>query len=135
MIIMTKFIKRLTKLSDQLDTVLVVGSGLGELQALTEVFNTVFIIAPTPPEIKSKNIVYRENFNELNQLEGINVIIIDLDHIYFLDKLLSLILRWRPYILIEGNRVIERKLSAPLYQHNYRATDQQGFYHVWTSLS
>jgi hypothetical protein len=132
MIIMTKFQKRLQKLVNHADTVLVVGSGLGEILALTEIFNTVFIIAPEPPSLKLKNIVYRENFNELNQLENINVIVIDLDHVCFLDKLVSTILRWRPVILIEGNRVIERKLSAALYRQNYRATDQQGFYHVWT---
>lgn len=131
MIVMGKFEKRLSKSSKNVENALVIGSGFGKLEEILSVYKTVFVWAPTPPAIKAKNLVYRENFDHINQLTDISAIIFDINQLQFLDITVPVWKRYHSSILIEGNEPIGRDLSKTLYINNYRCVDQQGFYHVW----
>jgi hypothetical protein len=131
MIIMSKFKKRLTKPRNNLQTALVLGQGFGYLTEILELFKTVFVIADSRPAIKSKNLVYRENFNNLEALSDISIIFVDL---YCLDQLNNLISVWHknsPEIIVEGDEVIKLEDVNVLYNHNYRPVAQEGIFHVW----
>lgn len=128
---MSKFLKRVKKLVDVHTSCLVVGNGFGYLPEILEVFETVFVVADKPPKIKHRRLVYRENFDNLSDLYGIQAVFFDLDQ---LDKLVYMPVVWtknRTVVLIEGNDPIERTDSKPLYDHGFRCVELLGFFHMW----
>lgn len=131
MINMNKFEKRLRKLLGSPENALVIGTGFGKLEEILEIFKTVFVTACPRPEIKSKNLVYLENFESCYTAIDISVIFIDLSEVNRLVRLQPVWTRWRAVTLVEGNDVIGRDISKPLWDQNYRAVDQHGIYHVW----
>lgn len=133
MIIMAKFEKRLKKISKSIENAIVVGNAFGHIADMLSVYRTVFVISQNPPEIKSKNLVYREDFKDLSHLPEISAVFFDLDQIHHLNSLATVMTRYRPVVVIEGNDAIGRHLSKPLYDNNYRCTDLLGIYHVWKS--
>ena len=131
MILMNKFKKRLTKSVGDLQNAVVVGQGFGQLDSIVETFSTVFIFSWEPPNLKAKNLVFRENFNDLDPIRDISSIFIDLDQIQHLEKISQIWHKNKCTILVEGNDPIERSVSCPLYRDHFRCTDQQGIYHIW----
>ena len=57
---MTKFKKRLHKLSRNHAHALVLGSAFGILDQVVEIYNTVFVVSAEQPAFKAKNLVYKE---------------------------------------------------------------------------
>jgi hypothetical protein len=131
MILMNKFKKRLTKSVGDLQNAVVVGQGFGQLDSIVETFSTVFIFSWDRPNLKAKNLVFRENFNDLDPIRDISSIFIDLDQIQHLEKISQIWHKNKCTILVEGNDPIERSVSGPLYRDHFRCTDQQGIYHIW----
>jgi hypothetical protein len=131
MIIMNKFKKRLTKIIGNPQNAVVVGQGFGQLTSILEIFNTVFIFSWDQPNLKAKNLVFRETFNDLNPLHDISAIFIDLDQLQHLENMSQIWYKNKCSVLIEGNDPIGRHLSAPLYRDHFRCIDQQGIYHTW----
>jgi len=131
MILMNKFKKRLTKTIDDTQNAVVVGHGFGQLSSILETFNTVFIFSWDQTNLKAKNLVFRENFNDLNPLHDVSAIFIDLDQIHHLETMSQIWHKNKCTVLIEGNDPIGRTLSGPLYRDHFRCTDQQGIYHIW----
>ena len=128
---MNKFKKRLTKIIGNTRNAVVLGHGFGQLPSILETFNTVFIFSWDYPNLKAKNLVFRENFNDLNPLHDVSAIFIDLDQIQHLETMSQLWHKNKCTVLIEGNDPIGRTLSGPLYRDHFRCTDQQGIYHIW----
>jgi hypothetical protein len=131
MIIMSKFAKRLRKLIKNPTNAVVLGQGFGQLPEIIDLFKTVFLFSWKAPATKSKNLVFRENFDDIEPLTEISVIFIDLDQLHHLEKLKPLWTKCHPLILIEGNTPIDRELSGPLYKAHFKCVDLQGIYHVW----
>lgn len=128
---MSKFEKRLRKSSRDMENAVVVGTAFGQLEEILSIYKTVFVISPTPPILKSKNLIYRENFSNLEQLGNISAIFIDKNQIHHLAAVMVLGSKNKSPVLVEGNEPIGRELSGPLYSHGYRCIDLQGLYHVW----
>ena len=129
--IMNKFQKRLSKLSTNHETAIVIGHGFGYLEQIIEIYNTVFVIGGQPPLLKSKNLIYRENFNKISQIPEVGAIFFDLSEVHRFEEVL---LGWqgnRAIIVIEGNEPIDRTLSKFLYNSFYECTGLHGFFHIW----
>jgi len=131
MILMNKFKKRLTKIIGSPQNAVVVGQGFGQLETVLEIFDTVFIFSWELPNLRAKNLVFRENFNDLNPLHDISAIFIDLDQLQHLENMSQIWHKNKCSILIEGNDPIGRNLSGPLYRDHFRCIDQQEIYHIW----
>lgn len=131
---MSKFAKRLKKLSGYTENALVVGKAFGCLDQLVEIYTNVFVVDVDLPNIKSRNLIYRENFNDLNTMAQVGAIFIDLDQVNHLDTLSDFWQRHRSTIFIEGNDAIPRNLSKSLYRTNWNCTSLQGIYHVWEQV-
>ncbi len=131
---MNKIQKRIRKLSRNSTNALVVGGAFGNLSTILEIYNTVFIISDDMPSIRAKNLVYRENISNLNHIVDVGAIFYDLNQIDKLEHLQHFWSRNNSNIFIEGNEVIGREYSKPLYDSGWRATSQQGFFHVWEKL-
>ena len=131
MIIMSKLIKRLRKLIKTPENAVVLGQGFGHMDIILNLFNTIFIFSWDKPTLKAKNLIFRENFDDLSPLDHVSMVFVDLNQLQHLEKIMPLCIRYRSLIIVEGNEVIGRDLSKVLYANNYRAVDQHGFYHVW----
>ena len=131
---MAKFAKRLRKLSGYTENALVVGKAFGNLDQLLEIYINVFVIDDSPPAAKARNLIYKENFDDLNVLTQVGAIFIDLDKIDKLDILEDFWQRHRSTIFVEGNDCILRHLSKPLFKTGWQCTSLQGIYHVWEQI-
>jgi hypothetical protein len=131
---MAKFAKRLRKLSGYTENALVVGKAFGNLDQLLEIYTNVFVVDDAPPSAKARNLIYKENFDDLNVLTQVGAIFIDLDKI---DKLVILEDFWQRHkstIFVEGNDCILRHLSKPLFKTGWQCTSLQRIYHVWEKI-
>jgi hypothetical protein len=131
---MAKFAKRLRKLSGYTENALVVGKAFGYLDQLLEIYTNVFVVDEEPPPTKGRNLIYKENFDDLNILTQVGAIFIDLDKIDKLDILEDFWQRHRSTIFVEGNDCILRHLSKPLFKTGWQCTSLQGIYHVWEKI-
>lgn len=131
---MNKFQKRIRKLTRKSTNALVVGNAFGLLDEILGIFNTVFVISDEPPLVKSKNLVFRENFNNLTNITDVGAIFFDLSQLHQLENLQNFWSRNNSKVLIEGNEVIEREFSKPLYKTNWGCVSQNGFFHVWEQI-
>ena len=131
---MAKFAKRLRKLSGYTENALVVGKAFGNLDQLLEIYTNVFVVDDDPPAAKARNLIYKENFDDLNVLTQVGAIFIDLDKIDKLDILEDFWQRHKSTIFVEGNDCILRHLSKPLFKTGWQCTSLQGIYHVWEQI-
>ncbi len=131
MITMDKFVKRINKLAKNLENAIVIGTGFGNLNILLEHFKTVFVIGGNYPNIKARNLVYRQDFKDLSYMSDVSAIFIDLDRISDLEHIIHHAVRCKSSVVIEGNDPIGRDLSKPLYSNHYECKALQGFFHVW----
>ena len=100
---MSKFSKRILSSSKTCRNCLILGSGQGWLYDLLEHCNTVFIIDGTDKTLKRKNIVHREDFQDINLLNDIDFVFVDQAHFSNLNKLKPLFTRYRPAIFLQAS--------------------------------
>jgi hypothetical protein len=131
---MNKIEKRLRKSSGIGENSLVIGSAFGHLGLILNMYGTVFVIDKTLPLIKAKNLVYREDSNNLNNLAEIGTIFFDLSSIDQIGLFESVWQRNKSNIIIEGNEPIDREFSTSLYATGWRCTNTCGFFHVWEQM-
>lgn len=128
---MTKFQKRLSKLTKNNTNALVIGTAFGQISEILSMYSTVFVVNENMLELKAKNIIYRQTIDRLSHLVNVGIVFLDIKHI---DKLENLQPFWKKnnsLVLIEGNDAISRELSKPLYDSGWRCTSLQGIFHVW----
>lgn len=128
---MSKFAKRLKKSIGNLDNCLVVGHGFGKIEDLYGIFNTVFLISENRPEFKSKKLVYRENYSDLNQITDLSVILFDVNQIKNFNSVLPLIYRYKPAIVVEGSDIQDRNYFKDLFENRYKAVEINSTHHLW----
>lgn len=132
--IMNKFQKRLHKLSKNQVNAIVIGTAFGNLEKILEIYNTVFVIDKNFPTVKAKNLVYRENFDNLNTITEISAIFFDLNQLDQFAMVKEFWQRNNSKIIIEGDDPIGREFSKPLYDTGWGCTSKQGSFHVWEKL-
>lgn len=131
---MAKLNKRLKKSNIDIINAVVIGTGFGRLDELLASFKTVFYISELLPNIRSRNLVYKTDFDDIGQLPNVTVIFFDRDKVLKIPDTVPLMLYSWPSIVIEGNDVIGREYSTDLYKHGYRALEQHGMFHVWKKI-
>ncbi len=131
---MSKFAKRITKFVKEPESALVLGTGFGMIEELVEIFDTVFVVNTEPLEIRARNLIYRQNFQDIGQIGNPTAILVDLSQLHNLNHCVSLWSRARPFILIEGNELVDREKTRLLWNFHYRPVEQMGFFHGWKIL-
>lgn len=128
---MSKFTKRLKKITKELDTALVVGSAFGNLNDLLDEFNTVFVIADEHPNIKARNLVYRHFKSDVNILPGISVFFIDTQYNTIISHYTHVLTKSKPVLVIGDSNHLDREHIRPLLAHGYKRVSKQYDYHYW----
>lgn len=128
---MSKFAKRIKKINKKARNLLVVGNAWGNMNDLLESYNTIFHIDNQHRIIKAKNVVYRENFDNIHLLQDIDLAIIDFDHQNHLSDLLPVFKRWSSLILLQGPEIISKENQQFLKSHNYQIVEIHKTYFQW----
>jgi hypothetical protein len=132
--IMNKLQKRLRKLDKTQANAVVIGTAFGNLENILEIYNTVFVINEILPTVKAKNLVYREDFHNLNAITEVSAIFFDLTQLDQFEMVKDFWQRNNSKIIIEGDDPIGREFSKPLYDTGWGCTSKQGLFHVWEKL-
>ena len=128
---MTKFSKRMRKLDKRSRNVLVVGTALEQLEDLLETFATVFVISTTAPRLQKRNVVYREDFDNIHLLTDIDLIIIDIGQEHTIPELIQVWRRTNPTIVIQGPELISKDFQKLLKVDHYAIIEVAKGYYVW----
>jgi hypothetical protein len=128
---MTKFSKRMRKLDKRIRNVLVVGTAFEQLEDLLESFATVFVISNTAPRLRKRNVVYREDFDNIHLLTDIDLIIIDFSQEYAIPELIQVWRRTNPTIIIQGPELISKDFQKLLKVDHYAIIEVAKGYYVW----
>jgi siroheme synthase (precorrin-2 oxidase/ferrochelatase) len=128
---MTKFSKRMRKLDKRSRNVLVVGTALEQLEDLLETFATVFVISNTAPRLQKRNVVYREDFDNIHLLTDIDLIIIDINQEHTIPELIQVWRRTNPTIVIQGPELISKDFQKLLKVDHYAIIEVAKGYYVW----
>jgi hypothetical protein len=131
---MSKFSKKIKKYLDNNHSVLVIGQGFGHLEDLINIFKTIFIVDNTENRTKFKNVIYRENFDNITDIGPVSAIIVDLNKVQYLELMPTYWTKYKSIVLIEGNEPIDRSKSTYLYKYGYRCVEQLGFCHAWKKI-
>jgi hypothetical protein len=132
--IMNKFQKRLCKLDKNQVNAVVIGCAFGNIENILEIYATVFVIDENLPSVKAKNLVYRENFHNLNAITEVSAIFFDLSRLDQFEMVKDFWQRNKSKVIIEGDEPIGREFSKPLYDSGWGCTSKQGVFHVWEKL-
>jgi hypothetical protein len=132
--IMNKFQKRLSKLDKNQINAIVIGTAFGNLENILQIYSTVFVIDDKFPNIKAKNLVYKENFDNLNAITEVSAIFFDLNRLNQFEMVKDFWQRNSSKVIIEGDEPISREFSKPLYDTGWGCTSKQGLFHVWEKL-
>jgi hypothetical protein len=132
---MNKFKKRITKniRKTPIDA-LVLGNAFGRLDAVLDVFDTVFLYGNDDLTLRFRNLIYRTELNSTFNLYNLTAIFIDLKHIGLFETLVPLLNNPQPDLFIEGNEVIPKTETKILYREGYRAVAQLGDFHQWSKI-
>jgi len=128
---MTKFAKRMRKFDKKARNVLVIGTALGNLEDLLETFNTVFVVNDSSPRLQKRNIVYRENFDNIQSITDVDLIIIDVDRADSVPELIQLWRRTNPIIVMQGPDLILPEYQKILKADHYEIKEVAKGYYVW----
>jgi hypothetical protein len=132
--IMNKLQKRLRKLDKNQVNAVVIGTAFGYLENILEIYSTVFVIDENLPTVKAKNLVYKENFHNLNAITEVSAIFFDLTRLDQFEMVKDFWQRNSSKVIIEGDEPIGREFSKPLYNTGWGCTSKQGLFHVWEKL-
>lgn len=128
---MSKFAKRIKKLNKKARNVLILGNAWGNIQDLTENFSTIFLIDDHRRILRGRNVVFREDFNNIHLISDIDVILVDLDHQNYLKELIPVLKRWNSIVLTEGKELISKENQTFLKSHNYQIVEINKSYFQW----
>ena len=132
MIIMTSLIKRISKDSKNLNCCIVVGNAFGNLEDVSNTFNTVFILSNDMKDFKKKNIVYRNSFDNIHEIPYIDAVFFDADQLESIPKLETVLRKNRLIIYVGSKDLPSLYYFRFLESCKYEVTEIQKHYHKWT---
>jgi len=131
---MTKFTKRVTKMTRPPLDAVVFGTAFGHLADLFDIYKTVFVCGGEIPSYKRKNLIYRTDVRSTLSLSNTSIVFVDLDRVKVLDEIGQLLTNAKPDIIVQGKEVIPRGYTENLYRIGYRAVEQSKNFHVWKKV-
>jgi len=129
---MAKFNKRVSKLSkNPLQNALVVGEGFGYMSNILEMFNSVFVIDENFPRVRARNLIYKENYNDLHLLVDVTHIFVDLKKVLDINLITPVFTRWKSFVVIEGIEIPNKEITHSLLHNGWKCYKLDGIFHAW----
>lgn len=128
---MSKFHKRVKKLSSNTEFCLVLRSGLESIEDFSEIFSCVFVYKDADPVYKAKNVVYQESFEELERMPHFDFVFTDEEGLKNLSFVQSLLRIQQPVLMVKAELYIDKIFSNILKECRYDLVDFVKGYQTW----
>ncbi len=129
---MAKFIKRLKKSGlAKLKNIVVLGTGFGYMDLLLEEAENVFVLSSTFSALRKRNLIYRENFDNITIYPEIDLVLVDRNYVRSLEALRHILTRYNPPVYIQGEENLGKEESYPIGIIGYRCVDISDGKQVW----
>ena len=96
-----------------------------------ENFNTVFVYSNSQV-VRARNIVYRENFNDMSVLSEIGVVLFAGENLSSLKYLKDLLSKTRAAIILFSPELMDAEHAKLLKNYRYQIVDIRKKFQVWT---
>lgn len=123
--------KRIRKILKKPKNAVVMGAAMGNIDNLCELFSSIFIINGTIEGLRRKNIIYRENFQDLENIPEIDFVFVDRSRIDDIYELRSLIKRQQPYVLTEDTLAIQKAHTKFFREYQYQVVEITKNFYIW----
>lgn len=131
---MTKFAKRLRKISKFPRNAILLGNAFGHIEDVCDVFSSAFVIGTVDYSLKRKNLIFRETIEDLYDIPTVDMIFVNADQAENLRKLPPVWKRFTPIIIVEGSDMLDYGLQKFLKSERFRVVEIQKGYHIWKIL-
>ncbi len=129
---MAKFIKRLKKSGlKHLRNIAVLGTGFGHMDQLLEEADNVFVLTSTFGALRKRNLIYRENFENITIYPEIDLVLVDRKYIGSLESLRHILTRFNPPIYIQGEEYLGKEESRPIGLIGYKCVEISDGKQIW----
>jgi len=89
------------------------------------------VITNSPPIIKKRNLIYRENYVDIHTLTDVDIIIVDFDHSNFIPELTQVWRRTNPAIVVQGPDLISKDVQKILKSDHYNIVEVTKGFYLW----
>jgi hypothetical protein len=129
---MADFAKKIKKMSRGTTTAIALEPNGDTLNMLTEVFGTVFSFSVIAPDVKKRNMIYRETVEDTSSIPEVGMIFVELDGLLHLPAFRSTLKNNQPTILINSGEYVTKKISKWLSDEmHYGLVDLAKSWQVW----
>jgi hypothetical protein len=109
----------------------VIGTAFGNLEELLDSFDTVFVVSSGPPIFKKRNLIYRENYDDIHTLTDVDIIIVDFDQVNFIPELTQVWRRTNPAVIVQGPDLPSKDIQKILKSDHYAIVEVAKGYYLW----
>lgn len=128
---MASFSKKIRKLNKFPKNALVIGKAFGQLEELSEIFDSLFIVGSDSNLLRKRNIIYREDFEFITALPDIDFIFVDKDYFEQLLKLNQVWRKNRSYLVTEGESPPDKHIYKFLAAETFKIIDAHKHHIFW----
>lgn len=129
---MNKFAKRIIKSTKNQSICLVIGTAFGNLEELSNIFQSVFLHTENrETSLKKKNIVFLETVDNQTDIPLISTVFVDIEHLTKLAALRPMMTKYSPTIMIGSGEFIDKMWNKFLVDHRYEIVELFKEYQIW----
>jgi hypothetical protein len=131
---MSKFTKRVLGKGKNIRCCLVIGNGFDLINDIVDNFRTVFIVNSGDRSLRKRNVVYRQDFTNIDILTDIDVIFIDRDQERGLALSEPLFAKFNPTVVIENTDSWSRESIRSLQLKGYQLVETHKNFIKWAKI-
>jgi hypothetical protein len=130
---MSDFGKKLRKMAKRKANVVALNPDSELLESISDNFQTVFVYVNTPPVVKKRNIVYREEIHTLFDLPDVCLIVVDDEMSKTLIYMRELIKRNKPLVVVQSGEILHKRIFKWMNDEvHYDLTELAKKWQCWT---
>jgi hypothetical protein len=130
---MSKFVKKLKKNIKNHRNCVILGNGFEFLEPSFELFNNIFVFEADETIPKNKKVIKRENYESLDLISDVDLILIGEKFILLSDNIKNLIMRHRSTICIGLGEFLDRENTLKFRGYHYDLVEITKNYQIWKS--
>lgn len=116
---MAALVKKLKKIAGDAHNAVAIDPDIEAVEALSTIFQSVFVYTENDHVIKKRNIIYRQELDDLTKLPDISMIYIGMDAIKYLSRFNGIIEKYKALIVIPHDEHLEKSTTKWLTEIRY----------------
>jgi phosphatidate phosphatase APP1 len=128
---MSKIAKRSHKIVKNINSCLVVGDIIDNIETFLPFFNTVFVLKTDDRFIKGRNVVYKEKFNDIDIIKNIDIVFLSKSALDQFDKISNVLTYFRSPVYIDHGEFLPKDQSNKFSSIGFEIVELIKNYQVW----